>query len=376
MALINKLSAIGDAIRGKTGGTEKLTLDAMPEAINSITTGGAGGDIEPIVLTGNLNYDCVGGLSGICFERFGNIISTKDITSAQYTFQYNTANLIPFDLNFKVGTTASTNDMFQYSHIKTLPKFNNLKPDDSHGMFSSCYYLREVPEDIDSTWDWSYVDNLTSNLMGNRSGTFPYCYSLRKVPMSFLNHGSRYAKFNYCVYYNLFENCYALDEVINLPFPHLGGDWSVNNALSSIVRNCYRLKNFTFALQEGTTPTPYTVYWQTLTLDLSSYVGYAQYKTNILDYNSGITADKEVKDDTTYQALKNDEDWFTCNIAYSRYNHDSAVATINSLPFTKGNNTIKFKGASGSATDGGAINTMTEEEIAVATAKGWTVSYV
>ena len=38
--------------------------------------------------------------------------------------------------------------------------------------------------------------------------------------------------------------------------------------------------------------------------------------------------------------------------------------------------TIKFKGAAGAKTDGGAINTMTEEEIAVATAKGWTVSFI
>ena len=81
--------------------------------------------------------------------------------------------------------------------------------------------------------------------------------------------------------------------------------------------------------------------------------------------------------------LKNDSDWFTTNVAYRRYNHDSAVATINSLPDTSaylasasGTNTIKFNGAAGSATDGGAINTLTEEEIAVATAKGWTVTLV
>lgn len=40
MALTNKLSAIGDAIRAKTGGTELLTLDAMPTAIAGIETGG------------------------------------------------------------------------------------------------------------------------------------------------------------------------------------------------------------------------------------------------------------------------------------------------------------------------------------------------
>ena len=68
---------------------------------------------------------------------------------------------------------------------------------------------------------------------------------------------------------------------------------------------------------------------------------------------------------------------------YSRYNHDSAVETINSLPDTSeylasagGTNTIKFKGVAGMKTDGGAINTLTEEEIAVAAAKGWTVSLV
>jgi hypothetical protein len=41
-----------------------------------------------------------------------------------------------------------------------------------------------------------------------------------------------------------------------------------------------------------------------------------------------------------------------------------------------GTNTIKFKGIAGSKTDGGAINTLTEEEIAVAAAKGWTVTLV
>jgi hypothetical protein len=43
MALTDKLSAIADAIRGKTGGTEKLTLAEMPLAIAGIEAGGGGG---------------------------------------------------------------------------------------------------------------------------------------------------------------------------------------------------------------------------------------------------------------------------------------------------------------------------------------------
>ena len=91
---------------------------------------------------------------------------------------------------------------------------------------------------------------------------------------------------------------------------------------------------------------------------------------------------KRVENDTTYAALKNTDDWWSSDINYSRYNHDSAVETINSLPNTKpyldangGTNTIVFQGNAGAKTDGGAINTLTDAEIAVATAKGWTVSF-
>ena len=56
MALTNKLTAIADAIRGKTGKTEEMTLDAMAEAIESIETGGGGGDLDAFI-EGNINKD-------------------------------------------------------------------------------------------------------------------------------------------------------------------------------------------------------------------------------------------------------------------------------------------------------------------------------
>lgn len=40
MALTDKLTAIADAIRGKTGGADALTLDAMAAAIEALETGG------------------------------------------------------------------------------------------------------------------------------------------------------------------------------------------------------------------------------------------------------------------------------------------------------------------------------------------------
>jgi hypothetical protein len=47
MALTDKLTAIANAIREKTGGTELLTLDQMPTEIAGIETGGggSGGDV-------------------------------------------------------------------------------------------------------------------------------------------------------------------------------------------------------------------------------------------------------------------------------------------------------------------------------------------
>ena len=196
------------------------------------------------------------------------------------------------------------------------------------------------------------------------------------MPLDFLaNENQNLTRASGTMYYYLFCACRNLDEVIDLPVNYRDKGIT-SNLFNYTFYSCNRLKNMTFAVQED--GTPYTAKWKSQVIDLSSVIGYAATGGVICDTNSGITEDKEVKDDATYQALKNDPDWFTCNVAYSRYNHDSAVATINSLPDTSayGTNTIKFTGASGELTDGGAINTLTEEEIAVATAKGWTVTFV
>ena len=167
----------------------------------------------------------------------------------------------------------------------------------------------------------------------------------------------------------------SLDEVVDLPV--LKTSNPTNNGFSEGFGQCYRIKEMTFKTGIDSAPRADSG-WKNQTIDLSQYVGYAPNEFGITGYNSGITADKEVTDDASYQVLKNDPGWWTRNVAYSRYNHNSAVNTINSLPDCAafGTNTIKFKGESGSATDGGAINTLTTEEIAVATAKGWTVTLV
>ena len=380
MALINKLEAIGDAIREKTGTSDLLTLDEMATAISGITGGGVDIPEEAFVISGDCAYKFTNGGWDWFINVYGDRITTSNISNANYMF--NNANLskIPFEINFTQGKQIDVDYMF-YSciQLKEIPKMNNCKPESTQSIFSYCHNLKELSEDIYSNWDWSYIDTLTSSYNGNRSGIFKGCRSLRNIPMSFLNHGNPVASNSYSIYSSCFEECSALDEITDIPFPHLPATWTTN-AFSTTFKGCLRMKNITFALQDD--GNPYTVNWKTQTIDLTFNVGYGS-SYYLTDYNSGITADKQVTDEASYEALKNDPDWFTTLTSFSRYNHDSAVATINSLPDTSaylasagGTNTIKFQGTAGSATDGGAINTLTEEEIAVATAKGWTVTFV
>lgn len=415
MALTDKLTAIGDAIRAKTGGTQKLTLDEMPTQIQAIQTGG-NPVITELTVTQNGTYTASDGvdgyspvtvnvpqdgsppesafvISGDCqyrfayngwnwfIEQYGNKITTKDISNANNMFFKCTLTKVPFDLNFSSSASYhNLNNIFSNcNNITQVPKLNNVKVYSISGMFDSCLNLRTIPDNIADTWDWSYLERQTLSYTGNQSSMFEYCYSLRSILMNLIKSGNPYSGYYYSYYYSGFQNCFSLDELTNLPIPYTKATWT-SNAFSNTFYYCNRLKNITFALKDGV---PYTVTWKSQVINLSDYVGYANNKYGILDYNSGITADKEVKDDATYQALKNDPDWWTMNVNYSRYNHDSAVATINSLPDTSaylatagGTNTIKFKGQAGASTDGGAINTLTEEEIAVAAAKGWTVTLV
>lgn len=137
-----------------------------------------------------------------------------------------------------------------------------------------------------------------------------------------------------------------------------------------------RSKNFTLDMLDENTP--YTRNWTSQIIDFANTtIGYSNDEDHQL--NNGFTAATRITDDASYQLLKDNPDSWTTDIAYSRYNHDSAVRTINSLPncsASGGTNTIKFKGSQGSKTDGGAISNLTENEIAVATAKGWTVTLV
>lgn len=391
MVLTDKLAAIGNAIRAKTGEVDLLTLDEMPAAIEGIVTGG--GDIpeEGLNLTGDFSYRFAYDGWTWFINTYGRQIKTSNLNGggSYFTGCYNLES-IPFDLNFNGDEYYNKGtDMFLgCNHLKDIGDINNLYPSQITGMFKNCNNLRYLPVFNNLNLTAIHTSNAINHSM------FDGCYSLREIPENLAKELYSSPNSTYNVYHNLFQNCCSLDEIKNLG---VSTGTLTANRIANLIRACYRLKNFTFNTQED--GSPIVARWGRQVLNFADENGWPAYITGVwrtdgfvgqpynATLNNGITADKEVKDDATYQALKNDPDWFSSDVAYSRYNHDSAVNTINSLPDcsayiasqsnpSSAMNTIIFKGEAGSKTDGGAINTLTEAEIAVASAKGWTVSLV
>ena len=335
--------------------------DAIPNSAKRIT-----GDCKNMFAYGTWDW---------YIKQFSEILYTENLTNCENMFFDTKLETIPLKLNFSPTEGIGKQLFYKATNLKELPEITG-RVRNFYNFCNGCENIREIPEQWAEGIDWNYINTVGNTDEANFSYLFGYCYSLRKIPKSLIKKIYGFSSNGHMI-----RNCYSLDEIEGF---RCGANNASYNVLIGNFMYCSRLKRMVFDYEDETTNTPRTQNWKSINIRLD-YAGYAYSndKKYILDYNSGITADKEVKDDATYQALKNNPDWFTCNIAYSRYNHDSAVETINSLPDTSaylaangGTNTIKFTGAAGSLTDGGAINTLTEAEIAVAAAKGWTVSLI
>lgn len=387
MALTEKLTNIANAIREKGGTTEPLTLDGMVEAIAAITTGGGEGGYDipegAFTLKNNISYMFRLGNFWWFLENNKDKIKTENLTSTVQTFYNNAGRTeIPISEYVFSDTGCDCESMFDYcQNVKSLGKLVNFKPNKMNKMFYSCQNLRELPDM--TGFDLSLLHN--STIPGTQ--VFLGCYSLRRIPEDFLKE--LYGKTNNaysCIMNQSFTDCLVLEELKGISIQKGTGTIS-SSSLFSGLNGLFRLKELTFDTNEDGTAMEAKWQKQTLNLGKLMYIGYADTLFNKYQYiyqkNSGITLETRIVDAETYELYKNHPDAWTTEAAYSRYNHDSAVNTINSIPDCSAylsssggtNNTIKFLGESGSATDGGAINTLTEEEIAVAVAKGWTITF-
>lgn len=374
------LTAIADAIRTKKGSEDTYKPGEMAAAINSITTGGGGEGLPEgaLTLTGNCKYRFYGGGWDWFLENYGSQITCDNITGAESMFEECNLSEIPLELKAsskpiivnemfyncnnltKAPTLASTfkpydntaNCMFQHCFkLKTFPKyffayftFNDYKYGgaDCHSMFRKCYSLEKLPDNLFTVVD-KYLPDGTEvttpaiTYVDNGMDMFCECIRLRKIENlpAYGKYGSVAQSYEE-IYFNAFNALYMLD---TLTFGNITTKSNLTNQI----------------------------------IDLTNNVGCAAYMLP-----DGFDINKRVTNETNYQALKNTEDWWTDTKKYSRYNKTSAETTVMSLPrLVDGyTSTIKFDGNCGSLTDGGAINTMNEEVIAVAAVRGWTVAFV
>ena len=245
MALTNKLTAIADAIREKTGTTEPMTLDSMATAISGIT-GGGGGELtdyipeSALTIIGYCDYMCYKGKWDWFIEKHGDKITTSNLVNTSCMFQNCSLEEIPFILNYK--DTTSVKDLtrtFSNSKICKVPTINipNAQTLILNSIFSNCNYLRDLngvfenEEAFGASWQ-SFVNN---SQFSNHyvSDLFNCLYSLRTVPTWFyllkLNpNSSTYIYPSYNFYYETFTSCYSLDEVKNIPVYKCQGDATTN----------------------------------------------------------------------------------------------------------------------------------------------------
>ena len=363
---------------------------------------------EAFILSGSCNFKFAGGGWDWFIDLYSDKIITKDITNCNNMFNGSQISNIPFDINMSVASPSSaceigsnmyysTSSSLQPANMYitttipgTMVYFEDMSTKrfskqfifvddniDVIGFYYSMFQGMKDDEEEEPTWVYDLINydlsrSYTSTKFGGRFPVcFSNCYKIKTLPSlkKCWSNNSGY----YGVFYGLnLTNCFSLQSVV-LPRPAPTAA-ETSNQFGSKFQNMYTIKHFTFDVQED--GSPYVAQWKSQTLDLCAIGTYAS--------GSSMDPSKAVTDEESYQRLKNDPAWYnfkTSSFEYSPFNHDSAVETINSLPDTSaylaekgGTNTIKFRSAAGSLTDGGAINTLTAEEIAVATAKGWTVT--
>lgn len=323
-------------------------------------------------------------LSDNCNEYFSDnkfkwlrdkIKGTNDIYSLTGMFQNSDVESINYPLilqasNGRINASSLFENCYKLKKIPDIIGIGAAALDNIDRLFSCCYLITEIPI------SWENIKYTYEILNPSRTQIFQNCYNLRKISENLIKKLNRenVKYYFYWLGYSGFYRCQTLEEIRGFAIPNPDSTVS-DNLFRDTFYYCSRLKDLIFLKEEGIRGN-----LQGQTIDLRNKVGYI---LSLLGDFPSIVDKSEfdlITDDESYQKFKDSENSFACSIEYSRYNHDSAVRTINSLPDLSGNtgaaNTIIFNGEAGSRTDGGAINTMTEEEIAVATAKGWVISFV
>lgn len=157
MALIDKLTAIGNAIRNKTGKIGTLTLDQMPQEIESITTGGNYSDkyvewLKSIADSAGKNYWY--NLFWDTYQDYGNrrrYRSTFNCDQADGTQFWTAQTLTP---KYSFGKVTMSTFMFYHLHLQVnfMEYFKQYVPDFTFSL--------EESTDNNFAFCWSFFTHL------------------------------------------------------------------------------------------------------------------------------------------------------------------------------------------------------------------------
>lgn len=356
-----KIVAVADAIREKAETTEEMGLDAMPQAIRDIKGGadftinnasylfhsGARLELKDILMsllkdvtsTAYMFYNCGYNLKEIDLSG----LDTKNVTDMSNMF-YGCSSLTSIDVSgFDTGKVESMNNMFNgCSNISSvdLSMLDTSRLEEINGMFSGCSKLTEVDMSNFIFWnlDQMVMQSAFYNCKSlksvkfpvreirlyNASSAFNYCSELISIDLSCFNTKDSTAS----AFQSMFTGCGKLEEIIGFSAANRAG-CSIgfpngNNATSPAA-----LKRLTFRPYEG---------------------GYS--------IRSAI------------------------NIKYCSFERSGMVEMFNSLPdITAANVGTSYKKITitgnpcltGTLTDGTVCETLTDEDRAIATNKGWTL---
>lgn len=308
------------------------------------------------------------------------------------------------------GTRLAIEGMFNgCTNLLHIPNISlkDVNANRSFGIFEHCYKLQNG--ELEKFFGNVEFSNTFQNC------PFRGCYSITNLDLSVIDVKSpKMMADDYFSYDRLVSDLYNLR---SLKFPSkLTGTLTSSSYGLRTISGLHMLSSLTFNTNADGTPFKVKMKNQSFNLTGEDYYNYTGYFTNYSDYNviekgtnppdpthnvfynikssSDLTVEK-IKEE--YNRVKGFDDWhayYSSSITYngksvpaarlvSRFNHDSIVGFINTLPDTSeylatagGTNTIKLNQFQGDLTDGGGVSNLTEEEIAVAAAKGWTISIV